>query len=73
MNHALHVSALIGSILDNDHVACLKVTCTAATDIDLVRLCIRLCSRHVPGIGHRRPPHHHLNVFTDIKVCKLLL
>ena len=69
MNHALHVSALIGSILDNDHVACLKVTRTPATDIDLVRL----CSRHVPGIGHRRPPHHHLNVFTDIKVCKLLL
>ena len=32
MNHALAVSALIGSILDNDHVACLKdyaptVTC----------------------------------------------
>ena len=24
MNHALAVSALIGSILDNDHVACLQ-------------------------------------------------
>ena len=24
MNHALAVSALIGSILDNNHVACLK-------------------------------------------------
>ena len=26
VNHALAVGALIGSILDNDHVACLKAT-----------------------------------------------
>ena len=27
MNHALAVSALIGSILDNNHAACLKMVC----------------------------------------------